>query len=94
MKNIKEAFELFACDLTSFSPEQIEEPIKIILPHNLYRQIAENLSEASLISHISLNNSTKLYTKSGVTLLIRSKEGEEKKLSSRLHNLFKDITND
>ena len=95
MKDIKEMLELFAYNLAGFSPNIIDEPIKIVLPFNLYNQFRRGIEEEIYPKeNYSINGRIKFNSTSGVSFIITCKEFDKENLSSKLHNLFKDIIND
>lgn len=99
MKDIKEILGEFAYDLSDVSPQQIKEPIKIILPYYLYRKFLDEMEKSIFTSlqNIEMSQNARIKGRfivnnySGAPFIVSCKEVEDEVLHKSLKNFFKDI---
>lgn len=84
--------ENFAHDLTLFSPQRIEEPIKISLPYELYKQFVERIdSYMSMYLRGVVKGPVKINTSPDISFIITCKEIDIDNINKYITTYFNDI---
>lgn len=88
---VRNVLEDIAHSLVMFSPQRIEEPIKMSLPYNLYRQFMERLSSDTIYYHGIIKGAVRFNTSSGVSFILTCKEIDIENINSYITTYFNDI---